>query len=225
MGDAGGIDAHEEDAPYVCTGCRTRRRTFDPCSICGSLAVPIAEAPEPPPPMVMDPTEPRRHGLMLVVGLVALAGSLVLGVVTWLASDAPVAFLGVASIGLVTLAMLLPSKQRHNPSGEDPVLYRGDRPIVRTPHGDEVNPLFTDPAGVSLNPASLTFSRMGWPIPYVAGLFVGVVPIMCLLVAEAAVAATIVAIVIGWVGFATLWIRHIRREIEADDSVGRGVPL
>lgn len=225
MDDEGGLEAHEVDAPYVCIGCHTYRRTLEPCSICGSAVVPAAEAPEPDGPTYLLPPEPRRHGAMLVVGLVALAGSVALGIATWIVSDSFVAFLGAGSIGLVSLAMLLPWKQRHNPSGADPVLYRGDRPVVHTPRGDEVSPVFTDAAGVALNPASLTFARMGWPIPYVASLFVALVPIGCLVAAGSAFVPTLVAVVIGWAGFGALWLRHIRREIEADSSIGRGVPL
>lgn len=225
MDDEGGLGAHEVDAPYVCIGCRTYRRTLEPCSICGSEVVPAAEAPEPAGPTYLPPPEPRRHGAMLVVGLVAVAGSVALGIASWIVSDGFVAFVGSGSIGLMSLAMLLPWKQRHNPSGADPVLYRGDRPVVRTSRGDEVSPIFTDAAGVTLNPASATFAEMGWPVPYVAGVLVAIVPIGCLVAAGSAFVPTLVAVLVGWAGFVTLWIRHIRREIEADGSVGRGVPL
>jgi hypothetical protein len=161
---------------------------------------------------------------MLAAGLVALVGSVALGSVTWVVSDSLVALVGTASIGVMTLAMLLPWKQRHNPDGEDPVLYRGDRPVLRTAHRDQINPVFTDSAGVTLNPASLTFARMGWVVPFVVGLFVGLVPILCLLGAESATVATILAIVVGWVGFGVLWMRHVRREIEAGELVSRSVP-
>ena len=122
----------------------------------------------------------------------------------------------------ITVAMLLPWKQRHNPSGEDPVVYRGDRAVDS--HG-KVNPLLVSTAGITLNPTGATFGRRGGVVPYVVVLVAFLFPLLCVVSDAPAGAQRIVAVGLGWIGFGTLFIRHVHREVESDSSIGRGGPL
>jgi hypothetical protein len=159
---------------------------------------------------------------MLAGGLMALAASLIGGVWVWVVWGTPLAFIGTASCGSMTVAMLLPWKQRHNPSGEDPVVWRGDRAVDSR---GRVNPLFVSTAGVTLNPTGATFGHLGGVIPYVVLLVAFVLPLLCGLVEGQARSQRLAAVVIGWSAFVTLFVRHIRREIESDGTRSRGVPL
>ena len=151
-----------------------------------------------------------------------LIASLAWGAFIWIASDTPLALVGAVATGSMTLAMLAPWKQRHNPSGEDPVVYRGDRAVDS--HG-KVNPLLVSTAGTTLNPVGATYGRVGGVVPYVVVLIAGVFPLVCALSGGPAEAQRIGCVILGWAAFATMFIRHIRREVESDSTVGRGVPL
>jgi hypothetical protein len=169
-------DPHSD--PFVCTGCHAYQHTQNPCPLCGSAVVPAELADElpPDPKLTFAPRRPRRLGAMLVVGLLALAAPLLWSAVIWLVWNTPLALAGTVACGSITVAMLLPWKQRHNPSGEDPVVYRGDRAVDS--HG-KVNPLLVSSAGITLNPIAGTFGRLGGVVPYVVVLVAFVFPLLC----------------------------------------------
>jgi hypothetical protein len=218
----GSPDAH----PFLCPVCHAYLRERRPCPLCGSSvsavsAVPIVAAHRPDPLLTAGPLP---HRVLLGVGLTAVALSLAWALAVNVMWGTRLALLGTGVCAVASLAMVMPWR-RQQARAKGSVTYAGDQPVVRSSGPMVVNPALTSTSGVSLNPASATFVREGFVTPFVLFGVVLVIPAVCAFVQGPAHGPRWLAVGIAWLGFGLLWYRYLRRAIEADGFVSKGVPL
>jgi hypothetical protein len=194
-----------ERYPFICRGCHVRYMHAGQCQICGSEIVVTAEWPADPVQIAaqMRAPEPGRHGLMVVMALLAVAVSVALA---WGEST----LWGVVPCGVATVSLLLVPLPRWR--GKDAGEELGDYVKATTFDGHAMQDGAARAAAVATTPRV--------PIGCL-GLVVGVVlPVATI---RPGSTPTVVAGLVAVVGFVLAWIRRHWREAEA--SAGRGVPL